>query len=133
MEFEQDKSIYAQIAEKIMENILDGVWEEECRIPSVRELAVSMEVNPNTVARAYNFLHDRKVIFNRRGIGYFVGEEGRKKAADIKKQDFFEKELPRFFRTLTILDIGMGEIEERYNEFIYNELNEKEENNENEQ
>lgn len=128
MEFEQDKSIYTQIAEKIMENILDRVWEEESRIPSVRELAVSMEVNPNTVARAYNFLHDREVIFNRRGIGYFVGEEGRKKAADIKKQEFFEKELPRFFRTLNMLDIGMKEIEERYQEFY-----EKEENNENKQ
>ncbi len=121
MEFEQDKSIYAQIAEKIVENILDGVWQEGARIPSVRELAVALEVNPNTVARAYNHLQSLEVIYNRRGIGYFVSEEGLKKAAAMKKNEFIEKELPHFFRTLTMLHIEIPEIEERYRNFLKQE------------
>ena|SRR6056297_1597291 len=121
MEFEQDKSIYAQIAEKIVENILDGVWEEGARIPSVRELAVALEVNPNTVARAYNHLQSLEVIYNRRGIGYFVSEEGLNKAAAMKKSEFIEKELPHFFRTLSMLHIEIPEIEERYRNFLKQE------------
>ena len=56
MEFDQHKPIYLQIADAICERILTGQWPEGDRIPSVRECGVSLEVNPNTVARSYDEL-----------------------------------------------------------------------------
>ncbi|HRN58369.1 MAG TPA: GntR family transcriptional regulator, partial [Agriterribacter sp.] len=49
MQFKDSQSIYLQIADYVCEKILLGEWKAEQRIPSVRELAVQLEVNPNTV------------------------------------------------------------------------------------
>jgi len=119
MEFEQDKPIYAQIADKILENIIEGSWEEDKRIPSVRELAVSLEVNPNTVVRAFNYLQDQEIIYNKRGIGYFVTENGRNTAQQLKKQEFMLKDLPYLFRTISMLNVSFDEIENEYRQYVH--------------
>lgn len=121
MQFDKDKPIYAQIVDRIIENILQKKWKTEERIPSVRELAVSLEVNPNTVVRSYNYLQDQEVIYNQRGIGYFVLSEGRERAKQIKRSEFIEKELPYFFKTMQLLEMTMDEIEIKYNEFYKRE------------
>ena len=69
MEFKEKQAIYLQIGEHISETILRKQWEEGEKIPSVREMAMSIEVNPNTVMRTYSYLQDRGIIFNKRGIG----------------------------------------------------------------
>jgi len=79
MEFSQPKGIYQQIADQMRDRILAGEWHEGERIPSVRELAVGVGVNPNTVTKSYQALLDREIIENQRGLGYFV-------AADAKKR-----------------------------------------------
>ena len=56
MDFEKKQAIYMQIGDHICENILSGRWNEGERLPSTREMAVSMEVNPNTVMRTYTYL-----------------------------------------------------------------------------
>jgi GntR family transcriptional regulator len=76
MEFGDNNAIYLQIADHFCENILLQKWNPGDRIPSVREMAVSIEVNPNTVMRTFNYLQDKGIIFNKRGIGYFVTEDG---------------------------------------------------------
>lgn len=114
MEFKEKKSIYMQIADYICENILNEVWLAEDRIPSVRELAVQIEVNPNTVMRSFAFLQEKGIIFNKRGIGYFVKSNARQIVEKIKKQEFIKKELPVFFKTIDLLGIELGSIEEMY-------------------
>ncbi len=121
MQFDKDKPIYAQIVDRIIENILQTKWKSEERIPSVRELAVSLEVNPNTVVRSYNYLQDQEVIYNQRGIGYFVSSDGRERAKQIKRSEFVEKELPYFFKTMHLLEMTMDEIDEKYNDFYKRE------------
>ena len=74
MEFRQNRPIYLQIADLIADDILNGKWQPGARIPSVRELSVSVEVNPNTAMRAYAYLQDQGIIVNRRGIGYFAAQ-----------------------------------------------------------
>lgn len=70
MEFENNRrAIYLQIADKIMDDIMAGLHPVEERIPSVREYAAMVEVNANTVMRAYDYLTREEIIFNRRGIG----------------------------------------------------------------
>ena len=75
MDFPGDKPIYLQIAKIIMENILSETCKGGEKIPSVRELAVTSEVNPNTIMRTYSFLQDADIIINKRGIGYFIAED----------------------------------------------------------
>ncbi|MFO7729294.1 MAG: GntR family transcriptional regulator [Spirochaetia bacterium] len=126
MQFEKDKPIYAQIVDRIIENILQNKWKPEERIPSVREMAIELEVNPNTVVRSYSYLQEQGVIYNQRGIGYFVSEDGKEQAKLIKRTEFIEKELPYFFRTLQLLGMDMGEVEQKY--ITYKKKEEKGEN-----
>jgi GntR family transcriptional regulator len=118
MEFKDKQSIYLQIADYICEQILLGKWPAGQRIPSVRDLAAMMEVNPNTVMRTYDFLQNKEIIFNKRGIGYSAEEQARERILAYRKERFLETELPDFFRTLYVLNIGMEEIQERYTHFM---------------
>ncbi len=117
MEFKEKKAIYVQIADYICENIMNGSWKEEDRIPSVREMAIEIEVNPNTVMRAYSYLQDEEIIFNKRGIGYFVGENSRELIAKMKKDDFIKNELPYFFRILKMLKIDFDELKVMFEDY----------------
>lgn len=118
MEFKDKSAIYLQIADYICEQILLHKWPPGERIPSVRDLAVTLEVNPNTAMRTFDFLQQKNIIFNKRGIGYFVAEDAISHITGIQKERFLENDLPQFFRTLYLLNISMEEIEKRYESFI---------------
>ncbi|MBI9109197.1 MAG: GntR family transcriptional regulator [Spirochaetales bacterium] len=122
MEFKDKKSIYIQIADYICEAILKGEWQEKDRILSVREFAVEIEVNPNTVMRAYSYLQDEGIIFNKRGIGYFVGENSVDKIMKIKKDDFVKTELPYFFKIIDMLKIDFDALKVMYDEYKSREV-----------
>ena len=118
MEFKDKQSIYLQIADYICEQILLGKWPAGQRIPSVRDLAALMEVNPNTVMRTFDFLQNKEIIFNKRGIGYSAEEQAHERILAYRKERFLESELPEFFRTLYLLNISMEDIQQRYTQFI---------------
>lgn len=117
MEFRDNEAIYLQIAAYISEHILLGKWPEEHKVPSVRELAVELQVNPNTVMRTYEFLQSQEVIYNKRGIGFFVAPGGEKKIKIYRKERFLQQDLPVFFRNIFLLDISLEEIQERFEKF----------------
>jgi DNA-binding transcriptional regulator YhcF (GntR family) len=114
MEFNQPKGIYQQIADQIRDRILEGEWRNGDRIPSIRELAVSVGVNPNTVTKTYQALTDRRIIENQRGIGYFVAADAKEKILEELRNEFIRDELPRLFRVMRLLDIGVDELAERF-------------------
>lgn len=118
MEFKDKQTIYLQIADYICEQILLGKWPAGERIPSVRDLAGMLEVNPNTVMRTFDFLQSKEIIFNKRGIGYSVAENANDLILSYRKERFLETELPEFFKTLYLLNITMEELQTRYNSFI---------------
>ena len=117
MNFKENKAIYLQIAERICDMILLGEYKEEERIPSVREYAAIVEVNFNTVMRSFEHLQTSGIIFNKRGIGYFVAAEARKKIHTMRKEHFLRNELNDFFRQLYMLEIPVGEIIGMYNQY----------------
>lgn len=117
MKFKENNSIYLQIADRISDEILHGRYEEESRIPSVREYAALVEVNTNTALRAFDLLQQQEVIYNRRGIGYFVSKGARKSILSARKSAFMKTELPEFFHQIQALGIPFEKIEERYREF----------------
>ncbi len=114
MEFHQDQAIYLQIADIICENILTESWKEGDRIPSIRELSVSIEVNPNTAMRSYSYLQELGIIFNQRGIGYFVAGRAREITLELKKNNFVNRELPRIFKTMDLLHLSFDDLAELY-------------------
>ena len=118
MEFGNDKAIYLQITDHFCENILLEKWKAGDRIPSVREIAVNIEVNPNTVMRTFTYLQDKGIIFNKRGIGYFVAEDGLEKTKALRKEDFVSHELPRFFKAMSLLNFTMEDVNTSYNKYV---------------
>lgn len=117
MEFKDNEAIYLQIANYVSENILLGKWLSEDKIPSVRDLAGELQVNPNTVMRTYEFLQNQEVIYNKRGIGFFVTPASDKKIKNFRKERFLQQELPDFFRSIYLLDISLEEVQQRYERF----------------
>jgi len=117
MEFRENEAIYLQIAAYISEHILLGKWAVDEKIPSVRELAVDLEVNPNTVVRAYEFLQNKEVIYNKRGIGFYTTDDAKSKIKAYSKERFLGQELPELFRNMYLLDINMEELGKRYETF----------------
>ncbi len=111
MEFSQPKGIYQQIAEQMRDRILAGEWQEGERIPSVRELAAGVGVNPNTVNKSYQALLDREIIENQRGLGYFVAAEAKRRIIEQLREEFVSNELPRIFRTMRVLGMQPGDLE----------------------
>src|SRR3954447_23411875 len=118
MDFKENPAIYIQIAEYVCEQILLKKWKLGDKIISIRELAVLMEVNPNTVQRAYDFLQQRNIICNKRGIGYFVENDAMERILSFRREQFIENELPVFMRNIFLLKMDFKDIKAMYDEFI---------------
>jgi len=114
MDFKETQPIYMQITDWSCEQILLGKWQPEDRAPSVRELGALLEVNPNTVARSYDFLQIKEIIVNKRGVGFFITANAVDKIREFRKERFFEEELPVVFKTMKLLNIGIEEIIDRF-------------------
>jgi GntR family transcriptional regulator len=114
MEFKEPQAIYQQIADYVCDQLQLGTWSAGGRIPSVRELAASLQVNPNTVARAYEQLEGQAIIFAKRGLGYFAAEEAPPRIVALRREGFLTQELPRFFAQLALLHISWEEVTEHY-------------------
>jgi len=118
MEFKENPAIYIQIAEYVCEQILLKKWKLGDKIISIRDLAVGMEVNPNTVQRAYDFLQQRDIITNKRGVGYFIEDDAMDRILSFRREQFIENELPVFMRNVYLLKIDFKEIKTMFEQFV---------------
>ena len=110
MEFKETQAIYLQIVDWMCDSIIRGKWNADGRIPSVRELGILLEVNPNTVMRAYECLQNQQVIYNKRGVGFFVCEDAVARIMEKKREEFVGQVLPDLFRQMKLLNILPEEI-----------------------
>lgn len=86
--------IYAQIIQGIKREILQGIFGPDHRLPSIRDLAIALKVNPNTIAKAYQEMEAQGVIYFKRGQGAFVAprtEEERMKEATTEIRKLFHE------------------------------------------
>ena len=118
MEFNPNRAIYLQIADHICEHILIGTWKIETKIPSVRELAIDLGVNPNTVMRTYDFLQQHGIIMNKRGVGFFVPVDSFSQIKKYKRAIFMEEDLPQVFKNIYLLDISLEELKQKYDAYV---------------
>ena len=114
MIFTNDKAIYIQMADRLCDEILSGVYKDDDRIPSVREYAVLLEVNTNTAVKAYEQLAREEIIYNKRGLGYFVTPGAKKQIMKARKQEFMKERLPELFRQMQLLGITLEDVKSAY-------------------
>ena len=116
MDYSENRPIYMQIVDHFCDQILLKKWSAGDRIPSVREIAVKMEVNPNTAIRAFHYLQDENVLYNERGVGYFVSESAYDQVVSLKREDFIQNKLPGFYNDMKLLGFTCSDLDKLYNE-----------------
>ena len=114
MIFTNDKAIYIQLADRLCDEILAGKYNDDDRLPSVREYAVMLEVNANTVVKAYDELSRANIVYNKRGLGYFVTPGAKKQIMKERKQEFMKERLPELFRQMQLLGITLEDVKSAY-------------------
>lgn len=110
MDFRKQKSIYQQIADRLMDQLVAGTPASDERMPSVRDVAVAYGVNPNTVMRSFDYLQQEGIIYNRRGVGYFASADAKDKILAIQRREFLEEDLPLIRQRMKQLGIGIDEL-----------------------
>ncbi|MDD3903919.1 MAG: GntR family transcriptional regulator [Sphaerochaeta sp.] len=114
MQFNNRSPIYLQIGEYFHDLILNATWPDGERIPSVRDMAMQLEVNPNTVTRTYAMLQEEGILENQRGIGYFTSKDARQLVLKMRRDMFIKTELPSLFASMKTLAIDFEVIETYY-------------------
>ena len=89
--------VYVKLAESLCDDIVSGRYHEYGRIPSVRDLAITYEVNNITALHTFEYLTEKDIIFKRRGEGYFVKEGAVKLITASRRRNFYENILPQLF------------------------------------
>ena len=92
------------------EQILLGELKADDRILSVRDYGIQLGVNPNTIMRSYETMTAAGIIYNKRGIGYFISAEAKDIVLKQMREEFLEKELPEVVKKMKLLGIGIEEI-----------------------
>lgn len=117
MEFNKNKAIYLQIVDLICERILKDQFLPGERIPSIREMAKELSVNPNTIVKAYDSLENMGVLYNKRGMGYFMTPEGKEQALRSQRELLIQIEMPAFMQLVERVGMGAEELVQYYYQF----------------
>lgn len=116
--FENDRPIYIQLVEQLKLAIASGVYSSGERLPSVRDLALEIKANPNTVQRAYSELEDKGLVYTQRTNGKFVTEN--QELLKEMREKIAKEEFLRYIENMKKLGYTAKEIKE------YIQKNEKE-------
>ena len=112
------KAIFLQLADRIMDEVAEGAVAPGARILSVRDYAAAHEVNANTVMRTYDRLQQLGVIFNRRGVGFFIADDAPERVASLRRENFFADEMPYFMLRLRQLRVSPAELGALYEAYL---------------
>ncbi len=115
-----NRPIYIRLADQICDRILLDEYRKLERIPSVREYAVSQQVNPATAARAFEILERQGVIFNKRGLGFFVAEDAAEVIRKMRLDTLLGEESELFFSRLAVLEVSPDQLKDMYTEYLVN-------------
>ena len=111
--FTSDKPLYLQMADRMKDEILSGTYSDDMRIPSVREYGTLLQVNTNTAVKCYEQLSRDGIIYQRRGMGYFVTAGARDRIMQQRKEEFFKTTCPQLKKDLELLGITIEEFVEK--------------------
>ena len=104
-DFHTSQPIFVQIRQRLAEMILRGQVAEGEALPSVRQIAGDLSVNPLTVTKAFDALVDIGVVEKRRGLGMFVRPGGRAELLSTERAKFLAEDWPRIAAQIRALDL----------------------------
>lgn len=108
-----DQPIYRQLKDKVVTAIMEGSLAEGEALPSVRNIAVDLQINPLTASKAYQELVMDGLVEKKRGLGMFVIEGARNKVLEAERAKFLEEEWPRMLDTIRRLGFDVDELLKR--------------------
>ena len=114
-EWNDTQPIYRQLRDRVVAMILEGALKEGDPLPSVRNVAAELRVNPLTVLRGYQQLVDEELVEKRRGLGMFVKIDSRKLLLRGEREKFLSEEWPRICATMERLGFSPKELLETTN------------------
>jgi len=117
MEFQNTQPIFMQIVDNVCDRVLRGEIKPDDQVPSVRELATQMQVNPNTVQRAIERLLQSEIVYSQRGKGNFLSQGATEKIQKIRSKRFFDEQLPQIAAEMKLLGLTPESIVEKLKEF----------------
>lgn len=88
IDYKDRRPIYEQIVERFQELILKGVLEPDSQLPSVRNLAMELSINPNTIQKGYGELERRGYIYSVKGKGSFIAANDQ--LLECKKEEILD-------------------------------------------
>jgi GntR family transcriptional regulator len=115
VDFASPLPVYEQIKKNIKQAIARNVIQENQALPSIRDLAQFLKINPNTVARAYRDLTQEKIISGRAGVGFWVEKS---EQMDLKKSDMLREEFTKFTEKAIEMGFSRQQIKELLNRFF---------------
>ena len=102
--------IYQQLRDRTVARILASELTEGDALPSVRQLAVDLQINPITVSRAYQLLVDENLVEKRRGLGMFVNKGARQQLLISEREQFIDQEWPKILDRIKQLDLEIEQL-----------------------
>ena len=109
-DWNENQPIYRQLREKMVAAILDGSLKEGEPLPSVRTVAVDLQINPLTASKAYQELAAENLVEKRRGLGMFIIEGARKKLLTAERDHFLQEEWPRIAQRIQSLGLNIEDL-----------------------
>ncbi len=106
----ENQPIYRQLRDRVVAMILEGTLKEGDVLPSVRQVAADLRVNPLTVLKGYQQLVDEALVEKRRGLGMYVREGASAALLKDERQRFLDDEWPRVRATIERLGLSAGEL-----------------------
>ncbi|WP_413284180.1 GntR family transcriptional regulator [Vibrio sp. MA40-2] len=108
-DWHNDQPIFRQLSERICQQILQGIWQEQQPLPSVRTVATELKINHLTVMKGYQLLVDQGLVEKKRGQGMFVVPGALSLLRAKQKQDFLQQQIPMIAQTLSQIDMSIDE------------------------
>ena len=105
MNFREGQPIYLQIAERVMDEILADQYKADERVPGLRDYSVLLQVNVNTIVKAFDILTTRGILYNKRGLGSFVAPEAKDIIHQTRREEVLNQQLPELARNMQQLNI----------------------------
>ncbi len=109
-DFHTNQPIFLQIRQRLIEMILSGVRQPGDALPSVRQVAADLSVNPLTVTRAFEALVEIGVVEKRRGLGMYVADGARQTLLKREREKFLSEDWPRIVAQIRSLELSPEEL-----------------------
>lgn len=96
IQFHDKSPIYRQLADRLREMILEGIYKNGDALPSVRQIASEHRINPITVSKSFQILVDDGLVEKKRGLGMYVENGAMEQLLLDEREQFLKEELPAF-------------------------------------